>query len=280
MPSLPVTVDHEAKSWIDLIQDKVYGWYVDTIKILPNLVVAIIIWSVAYFVAKLVRRLMHRLMFSISQSQSISSLIANLFYILVFCIGLFCGLNVLKLNKTVTTLLAGAGVIGLALGFAFQDLTANLISGIFIAFHKPFQPGDVIKTTDYTGRIEKIELRSTTMRTFDGLHILMPNKNIFQNPITNYSRTPERRIEIDFSVPGKDSITDIKKIIGETLGKSSYAAKDKEVEFYITDIDQANLKVKLLFWVDNRVPHGFMQARHNAISDVLNVLKANNISLQ
>ena len=90
-------------------------------------------------------------------------------------------------------MLAGAGVVGLALAFAFQDIAANFISGIFISFRKPLHIDDIVKIGDYMGRVEEINLRDTVLRTFQGQMVIIPNKNVFQNPIENYSMLGKRR---------------------------------------------------------------------------------------
>ncbi|WP_439556631.1 mechanosensitive ion channel domain-containing protein, partial [Dyadobacter sp.] len=87
--------------------------------------------------------------------------------------------GVLGLDKTVTSLLAGAGVLALALGFAFQDLTTNFISGAFIAIQRPIKVGDIIETNGFTGKVLSIGLRSVKLDNFAGQHVELPSKDIF-----------------------------------------------------------------------------------------------------
>lgn len=75
-------------------------------------------------------------------------------------------MKVLHLDTTITTMLASAGIIGLAFAFAFQDIAANFMSGIFISFRKPFSVGDIIKVKDYMGKVDEIKLRDTSILTF------------------------------------------------------------------------------------------------------------------
>src|SRR3954463_7951342 len=191
------------EKWIDLIKQKLTAWLVGFVKLLPNLVVAILVFVFFFFVAKFLRRGVNRLLVKISGKPSISGLFSSIFYIIILFIGLFVSLQLLHLDKTISSLLAGAGIIGLALGFAFQDLTANFISGVFIIFRKPFDVGNIIDTNGFTGIVEEIQLRSTTIRTFQGLHIMLPNKEIFQKPITNYSLSGKRRIDVVLTLSGK-----------------------------------------------------------------------------
>src|SRR4051812_11702127 len=116
------------EKWFVLIKNKLETWLVDFIKMLPNLGLAIFIFIVFFFVAKMLRKVIYRIVLKISHQPSISGLFSSIFFIVVLFVGFFISLQLLHLDKTISSLLAGAGIIGLALGFAFQDLTANFIS--------------------------------------------------------------------------------------------------------------------------------------------------------
>ena len=124
--------------WGDLIWGKLQNWTNTAVKMLPNMVVAILVIVVFFLLARLVKMMVYKFVLKISHTPALSGLVSNIFSAIMTVIGLFVALDVLQLEKAVTSLLAGAGIIGLALGFAFQDLTANFISGIFITVRRPF----------------------------------------------------------------------------------------------------------------------------------------------
>ncbi len=99
---------------------------------------------------------------------------------MVIALGFLFALSIVNLDKTVTSILAGVGVIGLALGFAFQDIAANFISGLFMASNKPFQIGDIIEVEGITGKVTAIKLRTTEMKTFQGNDVIIPKIVIFR----------------------------------------------------------------------------------------------------
>lgn len=266
----------EVNNWIEIIQEKLLRWWVSIIKMLPNMVLAILIFTLFYFMAKLLRRWVNRLMLRVSDSPSMSGLFATVAYLILFLTGVFIALDILRLEKAVTSLLAGAGIIGLVMGFAFQDLTSNFISGIFIAFRKPFDVGDIVETNGYTGNIEEIQLRSTIIRTFQGQHLMIPNKDIFQKPMINYSRTAERRIELEFNIPDTSKAVAIETAIVEALKKFPYLHRDKKPEIYFTAIGDTNVKIAVWCWVYNHEPPGYMTARHEVIREILEVIQAEN----
>lgn len=256
------------EKWIDLIKQKLTSWLVGFIKLLPNLVVATLVFILFFFVAKFLRRIVYRLLLKISGKPSISGLFSSIFYIILLFIGLFVSLQLLHLEKTVSSLLAGAGIIGLALGFAFQDLTANFISGVFIIFRKPFDVGNIIDTNGFIGVVEEIQLRSTTIRTFQGLHIMLPNKDIFQKPITNYSLSGDRRVDISLTLPGKTKPAEVEPTIRKALAGIAKTSDGREPEILFTDYNGDTLKLEVHCWIDNAVEKGYFDTRDKIIRQV------------
>jgi small conductance mechanosensitive channel len=264
-------------NWLGLVYHKVARWWVALIKMIPNILLALIILLVFYFLARLVKNLLFRLLHRASGKEAISSFVATVTNMIIFFVGVFIALNILKLESAVASLLAGASIIGLAVGFAFQDLTANFISGAYIAFRKPFEVGDLIETNSFLGNVEEINLRSTTIRTFEGLHVLLPNKEIFQKAIINYSRTAERKIELTFTIPQKGNLQEIKDKMLSKVSEMKTLHGSKPPEFYYTAPDGNNVKGVLSIWIQNHEPPGYLEARHRALILATEVLKETGI---
>ena len=266
----------DIKHWTTLIFNKLESWTTTFIKMLPNLTVAILVVVAAYFIAKLVRNLSYKLTQRISKSDSVSSVVSVIFQTLTMFFAFTIALGILNLDKAVASLLAGVGIIGLALGFAFQDLSSNFISGLYMAFRRPFEIGDKVETNAFTGTIEKIELRSTTLSTTAGLHVIIPNKDIFQKPIINYSRSENRRVELDFALPNTTDLAFAESVVRKALEELE-GNEIKDVEFYYTAIEDPKIKLTVSFKIDNEEPKGFMVPRHKAIVAIYKVFGENNI---
>ena len=264
---------------MELIKEKLYSWWISFIKLLPELVLALLVILFAIVIGRFVRRNLYKLLIRISAKTSFSSLFATITQIVILLIGLFIALDILQLNKAVSSLLAGAGIIGIILGFAFQDITSNFIAGIYIALKKPFDIGHTVKTNDFIGNVEEIQLRSTTIRTFSGLHLMIPNRDIIQKPLINYSLTPERRIELEFFIDHNSDLETTHKATFDAVTRISYLYPGKPVEIYFNDVKYTAIKISVWFWIDNHSPPGYMVARHDAIFNIITALKENNISL-
>lgn len=263
--------------WTQLILEKLQRWGQAAINMLPNLALAVVIFLVFYLLAKLARNLVYKLSCRLSHKQALSNLFAGVTYFIIFAIGLFTALEVLKLDKAVSSLLAGAGIIGLALGFAFQNLTSNFISGIYITFRKPFDTGHVIETNGFTGTVENIQFRSTTMRTSDGQHLIIPNKDIFQKPIINHSLTTERKIELHLLIPfAKDpapALDDIVKTAMGVVNQLKTGGVRKPPEVWFENIEGNSLKLMVSLWISNQTDVSFNKSRHQLISKLLDALR-------
>lgn len=250
---------------VELIVDKLTGWWVIMVKMLPNFLLACIVLFLFFLTAKWIRNVSCRVLMKVSKSDSIAALMSAIIYSLVIIIGLMTSLNIMNLDKTVSSLLAGVGIIGLALGFAFQDLTANFIAGAFMAFKRPFEVGHKIETNGFIGKIDHIHLRSTTMITDAGLYVIIPNKDIFQKPIINYSHSQKRRVELEFALLSSVDLSYAEGVVRRALEKIESDNPISDIRFYFTAIDDPKVKLSVSFQIDNKVPNGFMTTRHKAI---------------
>jgi small conductance mechanosensitive channel len=261
------------EKWYNIVEDKLVRWVLFIIRMLPNFLLAIIVMALFIILARFVKKLVTRITHRISKSESISGLTSAIIYTIIVIVGIMVSLNILKLDKAVTSLLAGVGIIGLALGFAFQDLTANFISGAFIAFKRPFDVGHVVETNGFIGTIEDIQLRATRMKTFAGLHVMIPNKDIFQKPIINYSLTDARRIEMEFMIMNKGDLDRIQKSLEEMLQSKRSTGLVDGTHVYYSQIEDPKIKLYISVWTTSIEPNAFMKARHEVIKSVVKLLK-------
>ena len=158
----------EIKETLEPVGTKLGTWSDTFVALLPNLIVAIALIALSWIVAHFARRLVERVARRASARNTIARLLGTLTSVVVLGAGLFVALGVLKLDKTVTSLLAGAGVVGLAVGFAAQNMTASFLSGTLISLRRPYREGDLIETSDHFGVVDRIDLRVTRLRTPTG----------------------------------------------------------------------------------------------------------------
>ncbi|GAB3641088.1 hypothetical protein GCM10027423_17240 [Spirosoma arcticum] len=233
-----------------LIYTELATWGRTVVRYVPKLALAILILVLFSFLSRWISRLIMRGFDRFSDNYSVINLTGAVVRVLVVALGLFIALSVLELDKAVTSLLAGAGVIALAVGFAFQDLTANFISGTMIALARPIQVGDVVETNGFTGKVLDVKLRSILLDNFQGQTIEIPSKDIFQKPITNYSRTGQRRIELSYGISYIDDLTEAQTVAIQAVQSLPFVHPDKPVEVHYRSFTLDNVQAYVWFWID------------------------------
>lgn len=118
-----------------------------------------------------------------------------------------------ELGFEMSTLLGAAGVMGIAIGFAAQTSLSNLISGIFLIWEHPFEIGDVINIEGITGVVEEIDLLSAKIRKFDNTLVRVPNEDLIKTRLTNITRYPIRRLDIDVGVAYKEDVGKVMEVL-------------------------------------------------------------------
>jgi len=262
-----------------LIIERLDSWFELIVKNLPNLIVAIIVITLFVFIAKLVRRFTISLSNKKILSQTATQLLATTIYLIIVFLGIFISLGVLNLDKTVTSLLAGAGVIGLAIGFAFQEIAANFVSGVFIAIRQPYQIGDIVEIDDMYGEVSKINLRTTSLVTFQGIEIFVPNKSMFTKPLKNYTTTPTRRLDIDVGISYNDDLEFVEKLTTDTLSTLEGRTQEKPIEFFYKEFGASSINFEARIWINYPDDNNFMRTRHAAIIKIKKAFDKNNISI-
>ncbi len=263
---------------LDLILVKLHVWLSATIKMLPNLLLACVVLAVGIFVAKWVRDFSRRKIEVHLRNRTLGDLVISLVYIITLGIVLFTALRILNLDKTITTALAGAGIVGIALAFAFQDIAANFMSGIFLSFRRPFKIGEAIKIKDFEGFVQEIKLRDTTIKTYQGQLIIIPNKEVFQNAITNFTRLGKRRADVTGGVPKTADLRKVRSIVMHAVQQIPNVITE-DTHFIYEAIDESSINFKLLIWVSSGDRMPFLEFRSVVIIVLTEALRENGLEL-
>lgn len=266
------------KAW-NLLARKMMGWVRDFVLLLPNLLAAVLVIVVTWLVARVVRNLVTRLFRRVSHSEQVTWLLAQMVYVGVFAAGLFIALGILGLQKTVASLMAGAGIITLALGFAFQDIGANLMAGIYLSVRRPFRRGQLIKTQDFFGTVHEVNLRWTEVYTPQGQLVLIPNKQVFENPIMNYSSLGRRRIDLAVGVSFGDDLARARDVAIRAIEGVPQRLPDRPIELYYEEIGESSINFVVRFWIPFSKQGDYLGARSEAILRIKQAFDAEGITM-
>tara|TARA_R110000868_G_scaffold67666_6_gene200613 strand:- start:311 stop:1207 length:897 start_codon:yes stop_codon:yes gene_type:complete len=263
----------------NLITDKISGWGEAIIKLLPNIVMAAIVMVLGLYVAKFIRRLSVKLTNKISKNHTLSNLFSSIVYFSFIGIVLFTVLSILNLDKAVTSILAGAGILGLALAFAFQDIAANFMSGIFISFRKPLKVGDIVQIKEYMGKVKEINLRDTVVETFQGKTVIIPNKEVFQNPIENYTILRKRRFDLSVGVSYGDDLEKVRQITLDAVSDIAELSKEDEVNVFFVEFGDSSVNLSVRMWVGTTEQSTYNKVGSDAIIRIKKAYDANGIMI-
>nr|WP_242693275.1 mechanosensitive ion channel [Sabulibacter ruber] len=254
-------------------------WLKQLVLMLPNIFLAILVLVVSFYAAKLLRRTSDKLLIRFTHSSALNNLVGTTVYVAALTLGIFFSLSILKLDKTVTTLLAGAGIIGLALGFAFQDIAANFISGVIIAFRKPFVVGDVIDTNDHFGTIERINLRTVDIRRQTGELVKVPNRKVFESALTNFTHYGIRRIDLKVGVSYAEDLERVQQVVKEAMVGIPNMITSKEVEVVYEEFGDSSINFLVRYWIQYKRQTDFVYAKSEAIIKIKKAFDTHKIEI-
>lgn len=263
----------------NLITQKLSAWMHELIRMLPNILLATLVLVLGIFVARLIKKFALKLITKVSHNTTLNGLFGSVIYIFLIGIVLFTVLSILQLDKAVTSILAGAGIIGLALAFAFQDIAANFISGIFISFRRPIRIGDIVKISNYMGKIKEINLRDTMLLTFQGQMVIIPNKDVFQNPIENYSMLGKRRLDLVIGVSYGEDLEKVKSITLEAVKDVEGLNEEDEITMYYQEFADSSINYIIRLWLNSPEQKTYWTASSDAIMKIKKAYDKNDIMI-
>jgi small conductance mechanosensitive channel len=258
----------ELSGMVSELAAKLREWLEGAVLMLPNLMVALLIVLGFWIVSRLVRRTLDRVLARVTSNVEVRRLLVKFAAGAVLAVGLFISLGVLQLDKTVTSLLGAAGVLGIIAGLAFQDLAANFFAGILMSIRQPFRTGQLIETNGHYGIAERINFRATELRLLDGRLALVPNKDVFQTTIINYSENSVRRVEVPVGVSYGDDLEAARRVTIEAVEAVEPRDRSKPVELFYQSFGDSSVNFVVRFWVPFARETDYLQARSAAIMNI------------
>lgn len=207
--------------------------------------------SIAIVVAFGVRWLILRLDRRVESDSGMVQVIARVAAAVIIGAGFAISLTTLGIN--LGPLLAGAGVVGIAIAFAVQDIVANYFAGVLIGIRRPFRTGDEIASQEYEGLVEGLNFRYTTLRRFDGTKVLLPNAGVFGNPLVNYTVDGIRRTSIGVGVAYGSDHARAKQVIREAAASCEGVLGEPVPVAWVEAMGPSTLDITLLFWHGSRM---------------------------
>lgn len=262
-----LSVDSNVEPVVDNITQSIDG----LISALPligiALVIAFAIGLFGHFIAASMR-LWRRIAPNIFLAELLSTSVRVLF----IGLGIFIALDILGATAVLGAVLGGAGVIGLAVGFALRDTVDNYVSSVMLSIRQPFRANDHVLIGDREGRVVRLTSRATIMMTLDGNHLRIPNATVFKAEILNFTRNPQRRFTFELGVDADDDPAAAVKTGLAAINGQAFTLNDPEATAEIREVGDSNIIIAFHGWVDQRETD-FKKARGAAIRATKNALE-------
>lgn len=246
------------------------------ISIVPRALAALLVigvfWALAAGVRAVVRMISRRLI----RDRTVENLIKQVSYYTVWLLGLIVAATAFGLEPG--ALATGLGLTSLALGFALKDILSNFVSGLLILTLRPFQLGDQIVIGETEGTVERIELRATQIRTYDGRRVLVPNADTFTSRVTNNTAAPVRRGQVVCYLGYDVELQKVLRVLEEATLRAEGVIAEPQPSVAIREMGQSELAFQVQFWCDSR-RSDFMLTASRVRANLIDALRAAGIAL-
>ena len=233
-----------------------YQEYVDKavlwgLGVLPNLVMAIIIFFVGFWVIRFINKMVGRFFAKKDYDETLESFLQS--FISIALKALLFVLVVTQLGVKTSSLVAIIGAAGLAIGLALQGSLANFAGGVLILIFKPFKVGDFISAQGIDGTVKEISIFNTKLSTFGNQIAILPNGQLSNGNIINFNMESTRRDKIDVGIGYGSNIKEAKEILLEICSENPNINTEPAPEVYVGALGDSSVDLTLRFWANNDV---------------------------
>jgi small-conductance mechanosensitive channel len=214
---------------------------------IPNLLTALGIFIVSLYLARFLSNILRRVLRSRKAPEGVTHLLGQLTLWTVIIIGM---ITAMQRFFDVTAFLAGLGIVGFTIGFALQDVMKNFASGIILLLQQPFHVGESIELAGFEGTVLAIDLRTTEIRALDGRIVILPNASVLANPIVNYTRASQRRVDLSLNLSHGTDPNAVRQIILEAIEEVPGFVGKPEPVIVFDNLTSSALVLTVNFWID------------------------------
>ena len=236
---------------MNTISDTLQKMLQEFLNYLPKIVVALVIFVVSLYLAGWLAKILHSALERRETDKELKLLLVKLTRWSVIILGVFASLQQVGFN--ITAFLTGLGILGFTIGFALQDVSKNFVSGILLLLEQPFEIGNVIEVGAFLGTVANVDIRATEIYTFDGQNVLIPNADIFTNPIKNYSRYTKRRFDLSAGVAYDSDLEIVRSTVIDVINTIPGVMSDPPPQVVFNNLGASTVDFTVYYWVNLEV---------------------------
>jgi len=217
----------------------------------PLLIVGVLIIALSWLIARLLGRLAQRRR-EVAGNVFVREVVGQIVRASIVILGIVLALELMGATTLIGAVLGTAGVVGLALGFAFRDMAENYIASLLLSVRQPFEPNDLVELEGHTGRVARLTSRATILLTLDGNHVRIPNATVFKGTIINYTRNPERRFVFELGVAVEADLARVQELAISTLAATPGILTEPGPNCLVEGFGDSAMLISVAGWVDQR----------------------------
>jgi len=245
---------------------------------LPRIVLALVVFGLLYVVAKWVKALVRRVAQAADLTPGAEMVLARLARWLVVFVGLLIALTIAVESFEPGQLIQLLGISSVAIGFAFRDILQNFLAGILLLLTEPFKIGDQIIVNDYEGTVENVETRATTLKTYDGRRVVIPNAHLFTESVIVNTAFPVRRTEYRVGIGYSDDIAEAMRLMLDVMGEVTGVLEDPAPDVLVAELGDFSVNIRARWWTDS-VRSNVLSIQSDVISRIKERLIGHGIDL-
>jgi small conductance mechanosensitive channel len=250
-----------------------------TIASLPNLVLGILIFIAFYVVGKRTNIIVCAMTDKRQKARHAGIILGKLAQSGVITTGILVVLTVVFPSFRPGDLIQLLGIGSVAIGFAFHDIFQNFLAGILLLLTGPFRVGDEIAVDQYEGKVEDIQTRATSLRTYDGRRIVIPNSDLFTNSVTVYTAFPTRQIHYDLTIDFNEDIAHAKRSLLEALNTVHGVMQEPKAGVLVTSLTDSGIVLHISCWTKYQRKADILLLQDNVLTTIKDMLIAKDIHL-
>ncbi len=266
-------------SQISILFDKMQAMLDGLITLLPNLVLSLITFAIFFYAARTIKQVVRTLTRNRREARSLGMVLGRLAQGTIILIGLFVALTIVIPSLKASDLVQLLGISSVAIGFAFRDILQNFLSGILILLTEPFQIDDQIVFKNFEGTVENIQTRATTIRTYDGRRIVIPNSELFTNSVTVNTAFEHRRLQYDIGIGYGDDIDTARELILAAVRETTGVLTSPAPDAIVVELAGSSVNIRARWWVEPPRQADVLDLQDQVLSNIKTKLFANGIDL-
>jgi small conductance mechanosensitive channel len=235
---------------LDAAFTRVRGLADATLALLPGLVLGLLVLGLSFLLARAVRAAIARAVALRAGSSGLARVLGRIGAGFTVLLGIFIGAAIAFPSINAADLFSVLGIGGVAIGFAFRDILQNSLAGILLLLTRPFRLGDQIKAGEFEGTVEDIQIRATTIRTYDNRRAVIPNSDLFSGKVLVNTAYDKRRLAIRFGIGNGDDIAEAKRVILEAARGAEGVLADPAPVVRVAELGDFAVQLDLFIWID------------------------------